>query len=74
MKASAVADGIMRSLILTFEGVGLAVPVIYFFAVFRNRVMHISVTTMVAATISLAVRPRGPAKAARWPAADRSSG
>jgi biopolymer transport protein ExbB len=49
MKASDVADGIMRSLVLTFEGVGLAVPAIYFFALFRNRVAHISVTTMVAA-------------------------
>jgi biopolymer transport protein ExbB len=49
MKASEVAGGISTSLVLTFEGVGLAVPAIYFFAVFRNRVSHISVTTMVAA-------------------------
>jgi len=49
MKASEVASGISTSLVLTFEGVGLAVPSIYFFALFRNRVAHISVTTVVAA-------------------------
>jgi biopolymer transport protein ExbB len=49
MKASEVASGISTSLVLTFEGVGLAVPSIYFFALFRNRVSHISVTTVVAA-------------------------
>jgi biopolymer transport protein ExbB len=49
MKASAVAQGISTSLVLTFEGVGLSVPAIYFFALFRNRVAHISVTTAVAA-------------------------
>jgi biopolymer transport protein ExbB len=49
MNASKVAKGISTSLVLTFEGVGLAVPAIYFFAVFRNRVAHISVTTLVAA-------------------------
>ncbi len=49
MNASRVAKGISTSLVLTFEGVGLAVPAIYFFALFRNRVAHISVTTVVAA-------------------------
>jgi len=49
MKASEVAQGISTSLILTFEGVGLAVPAIYFYALFRNRVAHISITTAVAA-------------------------
>ena len=49
LKASEVAGGISKSLVLTFEGVGLAVPAIYFFALFRNRVAHISVTTVVAA-------------------------
>jgi biopolymer transport protein ExbB len=34
---------------LTFEGVGLAVPAIFFFAVFRNRVSSISTATMLAA-------------------------
>jgi len=49
LKASEVAGGISKALVLTFEGVGLAVPAIYFFALFRNRVAHISVTTVVAA-------------------------
>ncbi|MEX0978397.1 MAG: hypothetical protein WDZ48_06080, partial [Pirellulales bacterium] len=33
----------------TFEGVALSVPAIYFFALFRNRVAAISVTTMLQA-------------------------
>jgi biopolymer transport protein ExbB len=66
MNASKVAKGISTSLVLTFEGVGLAVPAIYFFAVFRNRVAHISVTTMVAADhflrqFSHAARSKKPA-------------
>ena len=66
MKASEVAAGISTSLVLTFEGVGLAVPSIYFFALFRNRVSHISVTTVVAADhflrqFSHAARAKKPA-------------
>ncbi|MGA2059135.1 MAG: MotA/TolQ/ExbB proton channel family protein [Thermoguttaceae bacterium] len=68
MKASEVASGISTSLVLTFEGVGLAVPAIYFFALFRNRVSHISVTTVVAADhflrqFSHAARAKKPAAA-----------
>lgn len=44
---TAVAKGISEALLLTFEGVGLSVPAIYFYAVFRNRVSTISVNTMV---------------------------
>ena len=33
-----MAKGISEALVLTFEGVGLSVPSIYFFALFRNRV------------------------------------
>jgi biopolymer transport protein ExbB len=47
--ASPVARGISESLVLTFEGVFLAVPAIYFFALFRNRVASISTATMLAA-------------------------
>ena len=66
MKASEVAGGISTSLVLTFEGVGLAVPAIYFFALFRNRVSHISVMTVVAADhflrqFSHAARSKKPA-------------
>jgi biopolymer transport protein ExbB len=49
MKASEVAGGISEALILTFEGVGLSVPAIYFYAVFKNRVASLSVQTMNAA-------------------------
>lgn len=47
LKASEVAGGISEALVLTFEGVGLSVPAIYFFAVFRNRVSTIGATTML---------------------------
>ena len=47
IKASEVAGGISEALLLTFEGVALSVPAIYFFAVFRNRVSSLSVTTLV---------------------------
>src|SRR4029078_2155248 len=49
LKASEVAKGISEALLLTFEGVALSVPAIYFFAVFRNRVSSISVGTMLQA-------------------------
>ena len=67
LNASKVAKGISTSLVLTFEGVGLAVPAIYFFALFRNRVAHISVTTVVAADhflrqFSHAARSKKPAE------------
>ncbi len=44
MKASEVAGGISEALLLTFEGVGLSVPAIWFYSVFRNRVMTIMTT------------------------------
>ncbi len=46
---TAVAKGISEALLLTFEGVGLSVPAIWFFSFFRNRVTTISVNTMVRA-------------------------
>ena len=49
LKASQVAEGISEALLLTFEGVALAVPAIFFFTFFRNRVMHISVETLLLA-------------------------
>ena len=44
-----VATGISEALLLTFEGVALAVPAIYFFALFRNRVVHIATSVMLTA-------------------------
>lgn len=49
LKASEVAGGISEALLLTFEGVALSVPAIYFYAVFRNRVSSMSVSTMLQA-------------------------
>ncbi len=49
LKASQVAGGISEALLLTFEGVALSVPAIYFYAVFRNRVSAISVATLLQA-------------------------
>lgn len=49
LKTSEVAGGISEALLLTFEGVALSVPAIYFFTFFRNRVAVISVSTMLQA-------------------------
>lgn len=38
IKASEVAGGISQALVLTFEGVSLSIPAIYFYAVFRNKI------------------------------------
>ena len=47
LKASEVAGNISEALLLTFEGVALSVPAIYFFAIFRNRVSSLSITTLL---------------------------
>jgi biopolymer transport protein ExbB len=49
LKADEVAKGISEALLLTFEGVGLSVPAIYFFALFKNRVIAISTAAMLQA-------------------------
>jgi biopolymer transport protein ExbB len=49
LNASEVAKGISEALLLTFEGVALSVPAIYFFSVFKNRVATISVDTLLKA-------------------------
>ena len=74
LKSSEVAEGISEALLLTFEGVLLSVPAIYFYAVFRNRVSAISVSTMLQADEYLrhfahAARAKAPATAAASPAA-----
>lgn len=45
LKPSEVAGGISEALVLTFEGVGLSVPAIYFFALFKNRVSSLTINT-----------------------------
>jgi biopolymer transport protein ExbB len=74
LDASKVAGGISEALILTFEGVALSVPAIYFFAVFRNRVSAISVSTQLQADEFLrhfahAARSKAPAAGAAAAAA-----
>ncbi len=49
LKASEVAGNISEALLLTFEGVALSVPAIYFYAVFRNRVATITTKTTLMA-------------------------
>jgi biopolymer transport protein ExbB len=48
MKANTVAGHISEALVLTFEGVALSVPAIYFFAYFRNRISKVSSDAMLA--------------------------
>lgn len=69
LKADEVAKGISEALLLTLLGVGLSVPAIYFYAIFRNRVTGISSKTMLAADEFLrhfahAARSKAPATAA----------
>jgi biopolymer transport protein ExbB len=49
MDAAEVATGISEALLLTFEGVLLSVPAIYFYALFRNRIATISSNTTLLA-------------------------
>ncbi len=49
LKASEVAGGISEALVLTFEGVALSVPAIYFFSVFKNKISHLTSTVMLSA-------------------------
>jgi biopolymer transport protein ExbB len=46
IKSSEVAGGISEALLITFEGVALSVPAIYFFALFKNRVSTLTVQTI----------------------------
>lgn len=77
LEASKVAEGISEALVLTFEGVLLSIPAIYFYAMFRSRIAKISIeTTMLAddyfrAIVRMLKRPRSatPAPAAPKPAA-----
>jgi biopolymer transport protein ExbB len=47
LEASSVAKNISEALVLTFEGVLLSVPAIYFFALFRNRISSYSASAML---------------------------
>lgn len=74
MKASEVAGGISEALLLTFEGVALSVPAIYFFSLFRNRVSTISTSAALEADqfvrhFAHAARAKTPAAGAAAPKA-----
>jgi biopolymer transport protein ExbB len=47
LEASSVANSISEALVLTFEGVALSVPAIYFFSLFRNRISAFSAAAML---------------------------
>jgi len=47
LKAGEVAGQISEALLLTFEGVALSTPAIYFFALFRNRISSYSASVML---------------------------
>ena len=68
IKSDEVAKGISEALLLTFEGVLLSVPAIYFFAIFKNRTTMMSATTMLAAD-EFVRKLASAAKAAAKPAA-----
>ncbi len=68
LKASEVAGGISEALLLTFEGVALSVPAIYFFALFKNRISVYSTEAMLTADLFIrrlysAHRGKGSAEA-----------
>lgn len=69
LKAQEVAEGISEALVLTFEGVFLSIPAIFFYSMFRNRINKMSIeTTMLAddyfrAIVRMLKRPRTAAPA-----------
>ena len=68
IKASKVAEGISEALLLTFEGVLLAVPAIFFFSFFNGKVQQIAVDSVLKAdhylaSLNNAARKKAPAPA-----------
>ncbi len=49
LDAAEVAGGISEALVLTFEGVAISVPAIYFFALFKNKIASMSSEIMTLA-------------------------
>lgn len=78
MKASEIAAGISEALLITFEGVALSVPAIYFFAVFKNRVSTLSLMALNKADdfirrVHATATSKAPPAAAAQPAASAPS-
>ncbi len=66
LKAAEVAGHISEALLLTFEGVALSVPAIYFYAFFKNRVSRLSTNGALKADemlrqVSAALKSKAPA-------------
>jgi len=66
LKAAEVAGHISEALLLTFEGVALSVPAIYFYAFFKNRVSRLSTQGALKADemlrqVSAALKSKAPA-------------
>jgi biopolymer transport protein ExbB len=59
LDAAQVADGISEALVLTFEGVAVSVPAIYFYSLFKNRISRIAIDTMAKASEQLKSVARG---------------
>jgi len=51
LKASEVAGGISEALLLTFEGVALSVPAIFFYSFLKNRILAYSAEAMLMADL-----------------------
>lgn len=69
IKANEVAEAISEALVVTFMGVALSVPAIFFFAVFKNRVAQISSQTMYTADEFIRKLANAAKAAAKAPAA-----
>ncbi len=69
IKANEVAEAISEALVVTFMGVALSVPAIFFFAVFKNRVAQISSNTMYTADEFIRKLANAAKAAAKAPAA-----
>jgi biopolymer transport protein ExbB len=50
-QASQLAAGISTALFATLEGIGLSIPAIFFYAVFRNRIARLSLEVAIAAEL-----------------------
>ncbi len=69
IKPAELAESISEALVITFMGVALSVPAIFFFAVFKNRVASMSATTMFAADEFVRKLANAAKAAAKAPAA-----
>jgi biopolymer transport protein ExbB len=67
LKAEAVAGAISEALLLTFEGVAVAILAIVFFTVFKSRIAHLSSNALLQADkmlrqVAQAIKSKAPAQ------------